>query len=191
MKKNKIYLIPIILFYILNGCDDNLISENERISQVDLTINDLINNSKNKSGGIMPHYTFVTDFYYVGSANCFPPALNCLAEIVVTPSKPTNYSLKTIDTTSQYKFELFNSFEKYYTSNQVEVFFQKENWKGLFTSMNELFAEEIIKKRIKLTRKTASMETNVIIFLIELNNNEKETKNPKEIIGAIQIELKK
>ena len=57
--------------------------------------------------------------------------------------------------------------------------------------MNELFAEEIIKKRIKLTRKTASMETNVIIFLIELNNNEKETKNPKEIIGAIQIELKK
>lgn len=189
MKINKIFIISLILLYLLNACDDKLISEYDRSSQSDLTIDHLIINSNNKSETIRPHYTFVPDFYYIGSANCFPPAQNCLAEIIVSPSKPTNLSPKTADNTSQNKFELFNNFEKYYDANQVELFFQQENWKALFTSMNNLFADEIIKKRIKLTRKTASMETNFVIFLIELNKNEKETNKTQEIIGAIQIEL--
>ncbi len=143
------------------------------------------NSSTLKKGDeIRPYYHLVFDFYHVGSVNCFPPAENCLVEIV-----DSNISVQKSANLNEDKSTLYKIFKDLYAQNNVALFFNNDNWSDLFTGLTDFCANEIVNGNLKLIMVESANNSKAEIFMLVERNVDINNWTKNDVIGAVQIEL--
>jgi len=185
MKQTKLYLsIFLLLSVFLFSCSEKS-NDIKPVQEAKYTLDELLKISNNKYEPVYASYTLVFDIYGPGTADCWPPATDCIGDVVASGKKS---GLKS-DNFDPKKFKLYNTFKNLYNSNSTLLFFKNEDWSTLFTGITDFCAKEIAEGNLKLIMKASSTVSNAEIYLIVENNTNAENWTKGDVIGAIQIIL--